>query len=924
MRHRLLAGLLLGASVLVAYAEAPLFTPVPLLITTAPSAQGASVRHSSPGSSLVSLAAADRALGMGFPSLAADLYSGLLEGAADPSLDRSVLRLSLATALIEDGQLEKARAVLDGYVGVRPPAWRLRSALLHVRGRRSDAARGDLAGLKVDDFPSEDRAWFYFAQGVIADSSGAIDQGRDLYTQAIGAADSEIARVRISLAREQAYILRGNVNLDALRGNAERYAGQKIGFNYSKLYACGLAASGRTADSIGVLQRLLQSIPSTESGELDEVRLLLGLIGGAAPGSTGRVALFRLLETGQDVERLRMALHVLASASPPGVPGEEFVRKLDELAVRMPPHPILESLLLYRAEYYLQARNLEEASATARTLLDRFPASKLRLNALGVLTNAAWFGGRYLTAADFAERTRNAADEGPLRARLGVLVAESWYRAGNYRNAADSYAAALRTPPAGITSGVLQFQRVQAEIDAGVEARAQRGPLEAESDSGDDLQPASTLLDELARDPAFGVDSEYRWQAEWNLARALQAVGRVRPAYERVTRLLAPGTPSAISPTLRARMSWLQARLALDSGQPVAALAQATALITVNPALPAPLATEISSLASLVAAQAEFALNHPDSALAILTRLRASFPKTDAAVYSIIAEADYHISKDRIVEAQTRLRDLADTYPDTPYAPFALYRAALLAEQRGQESSYREANSLIEKLILSYPRSDLVFYARLHQGSLLVRLNYFSLAEQTYEELINKFSSHADILSARLALADCHSAQMGADQAHADRALELYEGLVVHPSASPDMRVEAGYKWGLSYQRRGELQRAGEVWWRDVVGETLAKPGQSSRLGAAGRYWMARTLFELSELLARQGRTDESRRALQLIIDSSATSAYVELARSRLANAGLVVSGAVPAAGQAPSKAPAPARPAPSGETPLITVPGRP
>jgi len=879
MRHRLLVSLLVCAACLPGL-RAQLAQPS-LNITAPLSAAAADpARSASPGSGLLQVSSADRALSMGFPSLAASLYGAALEASPDAGLDRSALRLSLVTALMEDGRLEEARDQLDAFVGTRTPAWRLRSGLLNVRARRIDAARGDTSGLRPDEFSAEDRPWFLFLQGLLADASGNVDQGRELYSQAIAAADSETTRVRVSLAREQAYVQRGSGNIETLRANAERYAGLKMGFNYSKLHACALAATGKPAEGVAILQRLLQALPSTEVGELDEVRLLLGLVGGASPGSAGRLALFRLLEAGQDAERQRMALHLLAAASPPGLPGDEFARRLDELAARVPAHPILESLLLYRAQQALSARSLEEASAVARTLLDRFPASPLRLHALGILTNAAWLGGRYLTAADFAERARQEAPEGPARARLGVLVAEAWYRAGNYRNSADSYAAVLRAPPADIALGMLLFQRVQAEIDAG----------------SDDFAAATALLDESSRLLAFNLDSEHRWQAEWNLARALQAAGRVRPAYERVSRVLSSGSPASMPPALVGRMRWLQARLAMDSGLHEKALSLAGELQASAGSLPAPLNNEIASLGALIAAQAEFRLNRAEAALATLARLRTAFPRTDAAVFSLLDEADYYVANDRVVDAQSRLRDLADQYSTTDYAPYALYRAALLAEQRGQDSSFREANSLVETLVERYPNSEFVFYARLHQGALLTRLNEFAPAEQIYEELLNKFPDHGDILSARLALADCHSAQMGVDAAHADRALELYEGLVAHPSASADMRIEAGYKWGLSYSRRGDAQRAADIWWRDVVAEFLVNPGASpaakpgmkpapsapAKLGTTGRYWMARTLYELSELLARLGRTDESRRALQLIADSAATSAYAELARARL------------------------------------------
>lgn len=859
MRHRLLACLLLLAPAAVPATEAPLHLPAPL---AGKADQGVDSKPSV-GAAQLRLLSAERALAGGFPSLAADLYAPLLEANAETGVDRQQVRLALVTALMEDGRLTEAREALDLQSGARGPSWRLRSALLNAQQRRFDLARGESSGLRVEDLPASDRGWYFFLQGLLADASGNLDQGRDAYAQAIKAADSPLTAARFLLAREQGFLRRGVANLDTLRANAERYQGQKVGFGAARQYAVGLDAAGRKPEAVSVLQKLLQALPNSELREIDEVRLLLGLIDGAEAGSQGRNALIRLLESGQDEERQRIALHLLAQASQQGPALDEFRSRLARLSSRQPAHPLLESLLYYRAELALAARDYDEAVADARALLDRFPGSQLQVHALGVLINCAWDNRRYRTAADHAEKARTAAGRGPLSARLGVLVAEAWYRAGDYRSAADAYGAVLRDPPPGIPAGILLFQRVQAEIDAGT-----------------DLAAAQSLLDELGRDAGF--DRENLWQAEWNLARALQAAGQGRAAYSRVGALLRVGSPVPADAALRARMSWLLALLSLEAGQPAEALARSEALPPLLQGLEPSLRSELSGSASLIRAQAEFALNRPTDALATLAKLRSAFPGSDAAVYSVITEADYYIGKDRTVDAQQRLIGLADEYPSSPYAPYALYRAAILAEQRGQDSYFKEANKLIEQLVDRYPGSDLVFYARLRQGAILSRLNEFALAERAYDDLVKKFPDHADAVAARMALADCHSAQAASDASHADRAMELYEGLVAHPAASTDMRVEAGYKLGVAYVRRGESSRATETWWRDVVGEFLTRAERAEQLGATGRYWMARTLIDLSDLLARRGRTDESRRALELIVSSKVTAEYAELARVRL------------------------------------------
>ena len=85
--------------------------------------------------------------------------------------------------------------------------------------------------------------------------------------------------------------------------------------------------------------------------------------------------------------------------------------------------------------------------------------------------------------------------------------------------------------------GDLIFQRIESEIRA------------------DLLEKAQAILDQPASNPGFtSID---RWEAEYNLARALQIDGRSQAAYERVERLLATPTPSGLDPELRGRMAWL-------------------------------------------------------------------------------------------------------------------------------------------------------------------------------------------------------------------------------------------------------------------------------------------------------------------------------------------------------------------------------
>ena len=865
MRFRIFP-LVLLASATILRAQAPLNVPVPLVTAS---------RKPSPGDNALTLAAADRAAEMGFPAVAAELYRQLL---AESDADRARLTLGLATALLDDGRAGEAEQVLQGFVGLRSAGWHLRASLAAMQLRKLDVARSELATIKADDVPAAERAWYFYLQGLLADAANDVNGAKGLYQQAENAAGTNYARARFILALEQAKLRVGPVteaDAETQRANLEKFQGRKIGYGFARTYAAVLEGLGRKSEAIVLLQRQLATMPAEERDELDSTRLVLGLIAGAEEGA-GRSALSDLLRDGTDRDKQRIALQLLARASEREPARTEFRKKLDGLIALVVAHPILEDLLLFRAELALADRNYAQAEDDAHALLQKFPGSPLKAHALGVLTGSAWAQLRYRTAADNAAKARSELPPGPQHAQLGVLVAEAWFRARDFRSAADAYAATLAEPPAGVPPGDLMFQRVLAEMEAG------------------SLDTAQTVLDTLAKNPSF--DAVNRWQAEWNLARALQTHDQTKEAYDRINRLLASAQllPGQLPPELRARMAWLQARLSLEAAQqqktPAAKAEFAEQTLKLVDALPAALEgvtpelkSEMQSTGALLKGEASFALGRETEALELLKNLRRDFPRSDAAAYSYFDEAEYSERKDNTVEAQKSLTKLADEFPDNTYAPYALYKAALQAERRGQDANFAEANRLIEDLVKKYPQSDLVFYARLKQGDLLRKLNQFPQAQQVYESLVNNYANHKDVILAQLALAECHNAQSANDPAQAERAIILFEHLRDRVDAPVDVRVEAGFNLGNLYARRGDAARAETVWWKDVVHEFLVKdPAIAAGLGAKGRYWMARTLLELGSLFESQEKLEQAKQAWLLILQSR-LSPGEELAKARLA-----------------------------------------
>lgn len=834
----------------LALGREPLSSPAPLL--NAP--------NNGAADSLLTHEAARRALELGFPTLAAELYQQLLAKAGLTESEHNLLVTELATAYLNDNRVAEAQQVLQQVIGPPEPATRLRLAMVEARQKRFDAARGEIGTIRVNDLPERDRGWYFFVQGLLAEAANDFNRSGSLYEQAVESANSVVERARFILAREQAKLFLGGASdaqVATFRQNMERYAGKSLGFRGASDLAVALYTRGDRSGAINILQSQLQNLPREQRAVADEWSLLLGLIAGPTEGA-GRNALRNLLTSGVDRDKQRVALQLLARASGDQTRRDEFKSKLDELIQAPKPHALLEELLLFRAELALADRkegqaNLTRAEEDANQLLERFPGSQLKGLAYGVLTNAAWERGQYRNAANLASRARDEWPRGEMRSEFSVLVAEAYFRGNDYVSAADAYGAALNEPPSGVPSGNLMFQEILSDIHA------------------ERLDVAAKLLDDRNKDPRF--DARNRWQAEWNLTRALQAHGKINIAYDRLNRLLSEsGSANTIPPELLARMRWLQARLSFDLGETQRTLTLTDTLLASVEGLEPTLRADIVSTTLLLQAQAAFALNDDASSVRatnLLKRLRDEYPTTDAAAYSYIVEADAAARKGNLVFAQSQLNNLQRTFPRSPYAPYALYQAAGYAEQRGQSANYREANELIELLVKSYPESDLVFYARLEQGHLLRKLQEFGLAQQVYAELDNnpRFAQHPGRAAAQLALADTHAAQAANDPSHLEAAQRIYERLLDLSDAQPDLRVEAGYKYGFSLSRHDKPDAAIRVW-----GLVISLYTQSDRkpllFGPQGRYWLSRTLLGFGDLLRGQGKSDQAREAYETVVRS--------------------------------------------------------
>jgi len=818
---------------------------------------------------------AESAMRGGYHALAERIFQELLVRADADDTVRLRATLGRIDAWIALGQGAEAAAALEAISGGRDEAWRLRRAIAHFlvgtstrsaaeAQREFGAMAEQIRELHPEAFPRE-AAWLFFVRGMAASRAGEQGEADQNFGRAEAAAISEVQRAVFQLARFQVLVASAEPTeafAATLQANIRNHQGKELGFLSTLQFAVVLDRQGNTARAIAVLKDQRDKLPAVEFRIRDQTLLLLGLIAGAG-SDDGRQALRELLERGRNPDYQRVALMRLAAAARTETGGAtaDLKRLITTLLERPTAHPLTEDLLFFRSELALRARSFEEAENDARAVLARFPGSnRLRREALSILASSSWQRPpRYRTAADYIAQIQALPDISPAdRARLALLQGECFFRAGvqdntveDYRNAAEAYAAiqAGGVMPEGVTPGVVFFQRVLSLINART------------------IEAAMRLLD----DPAarVGVDAESWWQAEWNLARELQLLGRGAEALERAD---AMGPGIGVPPELQLSFLWLAAQVSLEGGRPAAeteARVDQVRRFVGGPAgaqIPPEVRANVLSNSLLVRAEARLRAGDREGGGAAMARLREEFPRSQAADYSFIVEAGYLAGENRLVEAMQKLSGFADTRQDSSYAPEALYQAALLSIQRGQKDHLEEANRLLEQLADRYRNDDYVFQARLKQAEVKLSLGSFSEAEAIYLDLEVKYPAHGDRAIVQISLAGAMMAQASVEASKFDGAVSRFERLMANESLPVDLRVEAGARLAEGWQAQGNRTRAAEICW-EVYHRFVEDAGAVSQLGATGPSWISRAIFLLGDLEEAQGRHDNARRLYQSLLD---------------------------------------------------------
>lgn len=790
--------------------------------------------------------AAKNALDIGLFHLAENLYKEVLQQETDPSTQQAIT-LHLASTLINEAKYSEANEVLNHLPQKNTPEAQLLTAIASL-STNTDLSKKLVEQLNVKELSPDYQPWLYITKGLIAQTSQNLKEAKSSFQEALALANSENLKLHIDMLLFRVENSSGKSSENLEKSLKKKLEKDKNASNATilKQYAIVLDDLGKKPEAIDLLESSIESLSLKDKQEIDSIILLIALIVGPE-SQKGRHSLEKIIERKQNLNLSKIALYTLAQETNL-TNAQSYLNFLTKLIENPQQHPLIDTLLIHRAQLALFLGKNEIAQTDASRILEEFPGSVHNSNAHKILAYIAWTSDppRYRTAAAILTKLAENTKDNNERAELTTLIADSYFLNEDYTNATRLYSTLLQDSSHKLSKGSLLYQLILCALNQ------------------NNLIAAERILEKFRKDPS--IDPTNLWRAEWNLINFMKNHGQIGKAFDQIQKLLNSPPPLSIADDLKARLLWLKAELSLESGIPektphiVDALLSLLKSSTIDPKQK----TLIISHALLLKAQALLELKKEEESLKIIEELRDTYPNTKPAILSYITEARYYASINNPTKAQQQLINLSDSYPESEYAAISLYEAALNAESRNLKNTYQEALTILERINSAYPNSPLAYYARFKQGDILRKLGDFSNAQLVYENLIKEYPDHPEKFRCELALIDCIFAQTLNNHSSLSEVAALYIRLFDAPPLSTNLRAEAGFKAGFALIKASQPERAQETLWLTIT-TLLTNPQLDKQLNNQCRYWIARSIFELGNLLEKTGSTQEANEVYQLI-----------------------------------------------------------
>lgn len=781
------------------------------------------------------------ALRAGMPSLAQAIIEDATSIENLPSQKERNLMLILSDALIAQGKYESALKTMAD-ADTKDPQNIIRLALINIGLSHNSDAEEMLKNVDVKKISKDMLPWYYIAKGYIDYNSGNIRSALNNFKNAKSDTATQFALADIMIAENFCKLTEIDSNAEklpelehSLRENVKLYFGTPAGFQFAKQLSAVLFKLGQRENAIEILNQQLEVELSSELDK-DEIRIIIAAM---TKNTAVQLQMLReILRSTASNDVCDFAIAMLAKN--PDISNEDRTSFLLEL-LEKGSEQIRDRILLELSKVSIKSYNIADATKYANKLVEDFPASNYKKDALRILAWTAFASDsnktpEYRLAASHLSTLADIETDSVKSDELRLIAADCFFLNNDFVTASNLYERLFDSMKN--KRGII--------LNRAIEANLKR----------DDYKSAIKLLNLVYSDK--NISDDEIWNGEWKIISYLREKNLLTEAKTRIEYAI----KLARSKSLLIKIQWLSARMSEESGDIEKAILQCDNILDILKSegiKDAQTRKIVAANAMLMKARCLESLDRitgENGAFELYKKLRKEYPMSDASKVSYLYQARAESRLGNFAAAQQLCRELSESDPKGTYVYDAVTDAAKYSRKLGSESDYKTALSMLDKLCQAFPNDPRNFYVRLLQAEMLRLINAFADARKLYEEIINHYNTHPEIHLAWLGLGDCALAQ----QSKSVSAVTIFERLYALPDISVGVKAEASFKCAFALDRAERTREANEFRW--VTANQLL----SKELTPTARYWIGRNLFVLATNLENSGSKRDAQAVYEMIV----------------------------------------------------------
>jgi len=549
------------------------------------------------------------------------------------------------------------------------------------------------------------------------------------------------------------------------------------------------------------------------------------------------------MEDGQDIEYMHLGLRVLASMAL----SERNALNLIDRLIENENHVLHEYLLNTRIKISLINNDLSKAELVSKSLIFKYPDSKLKKEAYWTLAFYAYNKKpvNYRLVADYLIKIKDLTINISDKLIITLNVADCYFLSDDIDNAIHFYTQVYRdTNPQLARNAYLQI------INSYLKNKQ-----------------ITSAINFVKRESINHSTPNLHFESYWNIIIHLMQNNLFNDANTIIISVL---EKKDINSHYKYKYLWLKSKISFREKKYMQCIQQLDSLMLAIHETNSTVVHNNHNLLALIMldkAHAHLQNSEPALAFTLFDRMKELEFNDSLIEKCDLIKANYYGANNQLDKALKILISISDNFTDHKNALIALNEASIYLERLGQNQHLIQCVGILKRIINDFPLNNAIFHAKIRLINIYRKLDEFNLALDLSSEILTseQYHNHKQLHVIYLIQSDCMHAIAQNNKIKLQEVYDNYDEIRRKYNSNHQLNTEVIYKQSIILRKLGQYEKLKKLLYKEIIHNYLNNIVHH-KLNANSLHWISRSLLHFSNIYNINGEVDKAQNIYRKMI----------------------------------------------------------